>query len=380
MNPQRRNACRAPVPSSTADDLNESSAKPRSFVIATSWTDSPISHQFRALARELTRRGHQTCVVVDRQQHVDDGTDGVPMVRTWPSDRPTHLRDLRFLLQLLEETGADTVIGNFGSVNLMLIGGWLRRVPRRVAYYHTLRSQLSLDGATGGLESLKDLRKRGIYRFATAVVANSFDSANDIVRTYGVAEARVTVQHYAVPDVAPDDFAPERLGLVCPGRLDWSKGQDVLIRALPELPDAHVSFIGGGSERPKLEALAVSLGVADRCTFHGTVPHHEVYEAMARSLLTVVPSRAEAFGLVSVESLACGTPVVASATGGLRDIIRDGVDGVLVDPDDPHALAAAIRRCIELGDPLRRNARERFIECFELSGATTRCADWLEAL
>jgi glycosyltransferase involved in cell wall biosynthesis len=104
---------------------------------------------------------------------------------------------------------------------------------------------------------------------------------------------------------------------------------------------------------------------------------------MAESALTVVPSRSEAFGLVVIESMAVGTPAVASAVGGIPEIIRDGVDGFLVPPDDPAALADKIGLLLsnaELRHKMGLNARERFLSRFEQSRVVKEQADWLEQI
>ncbi|MFO7323659.1 MAG: glycosyltransferase family 4 protein, partial [Chloroflexota bacterium] len=128
---------------------------------------------------------------------------------------------------------------------------------------------------------------------------------------------------------------------------------------------------------------AQQLGVVDRCTFVGKVPHDEVLARMAASTVCVVPSRSEAFGLVNIEAMAVGTPVVTSRVGGIVEIVREGQDGFLVPPDDPQALAN--RLYLILSDPALRaqmgqNARQHFLDRFEQRANIVKQADWFEAL
>ncbi len=128
------------------------------------------------------------------------------------------------------------------------------------------------------------------------------------------------------------------LGIV--GRLSPEKGVDIGIRALEALPGWRLVVVGDGDERGALEALAAARGVGDRVRFEG-------WSATPWALnpgfdVLAVPSRAEAFGLVIVEAMFAGVPVVASAVGGIPEVIEDGVNGILVPPDDPAALAAAV--------------------------------------
>lgn len=130
--------------------------------------------------------------------------------------------------------------------------------------------------------------------------------------------------------------------LLAIGRLLPQKGFDVAIAAMRWLPELHLDIIGEGEERPRL--------VGDRVTLRGWLP--DVRPALAEADLFVMPSRWEGFGLVAVEAMAAGVPVVASEIPGLADVVGDAA--VLVPPEDPVALAAALRELA--GDPARRAA------------------------
>ena len=131
------------------------------------------------------------------------------------------------------------------------------------------------------------------------------------------------------------------------------------------------------------QTLADELGVGDICHFRGAIPHAEVLENMAAAAITIVPSKDEAFGYVNIESMAVGTPVIASRVGGIPEIIRDGEDGFLIPPDDSSALAARIKTLL-VDDRLRakmgQNARNHFLACFELSRSIEQHARYFEKL
>jgi glycosyltransferase involved in cell wall biosynthesis len=104
---------------------------------------------------------------------------------------------------------------------------------------------------------------------------------------------------------------------------------------------------------------------------------------MAAADVVVVPSRDEAFGIVNVESLAVGTPVVASRVGGISEIVRDGRDGFLVPPDDPAALADRLSTLLcdaNLRRTMAGSARRRFVDTYELETNIPRLAEWCEDL
>lgn len=150
------------------------------------------------------------------------------------------------------------------------------------------------------------------------------------------------------------------------------KGLDVLVRALgqllPEFPELHLSVAGGSFYRAyardaaEVRSLVQSLGLQDRVHFLGEVAPEGVATLMRKSALLVVPSRREAFSLVTAEALASGTPVVATRCGGPEEIITSDT-GEFADVDDPASLALAIRTALARsfdGLKLRRYAVERF--------------------
>lgn len=124
------------------------------------------------------------------------------------------------------------------------------------------------------------------------------------------------------------------------------KGQAVLVRALAELPDATLEIVGEGPEREPLERLAHELGVADRVELLGTRPREQVAELMRAADLFVLPSFYENLPVVLIEAQASGLPAVASAVGGVPELL-DGDAGALVEPGDPAQLAGAIRAVLD---------------------------------
>jgi glycosyltransferase involved in cell wall biosynthesis len=131
---------------------------------------------------------------------------------------------------------------------------------------------------------------------------------------------------------------------VCVRRLVPRNGVDVLVKAWRQagIADrARLVIAGDGPELATLTSLAAgTAGIR----FAGRVTHEELVRLFATAHATIVPTRSgEGFGLVAAESLACGTPVIASDQGGLAEVVRHGVDGMLVPAGDPRALSAALR-------------------------------------
>ncbi len=148
-------------------------------------------------------------------------------------------------------------------------------------------------------------------------------------------------------DAAPVPATEESRPLLFAGRLDHQKGVDVLLRALATLPGAPaLEVVGDGPDRAALESLAASLDLGGRVRFAGALPPARLRERMASAAALAVPSRYELFGRVVLEAMAVGAPVVASRVGGIPEVARDGREALLVPPDDPEALAAALARVL----------------------------------
>jgi N-acetyl-alpha-D-glucosaminyl L-malate synthase BshA len=149
--------------------------------------------------------------------------------------------------------------------------------------------------------------------------------------------------------------------------------------------DAALVLVGDGPERPQVQALAATLGLADRVLCLGPLPHFT--ELLACADVFLLPSETESFGLAALEALACGVPVVASAVGGLPDVVHHGETGLLVPAADPAALAAAVLCLLEneprrqaMGRAARADAVARFapepaVERYErlLAGESSHC-------
>jgi glycogen(starch) synthase len=148
------------------------------------------------------------------------------------------------------------------------------------------------------------------------------------------------------------------------GRLAAQKGVGTLVSAaaLLEDPRAQVLLVGDGPKRKRLKREAKRIGVADRLHFVGFVAHERLPAVLAHADVLVLPSIYEELGTVLLEAMQAALPIVASRTGGIPDVIEDGVNGMLVPPDEPEALAHAINRLLadrNLARRLSEGARER---------------------
>ena len=249
-----------------------------------------------------------------------------------------HLRAIRELRPDILQTN-----GNPWSCQYALSAGLVTRGVKTMAVYHAVhpaqrRSQLWLNRL-----NIKRLDAR---------VAVSRDGAKTVERMVGLRDGAVRVIHNGVPDV---HVQPEERPVSGPivgsvGRLSREKGYDLLLRALPELPDVTAILLSDGPDREHLARLADELGVASRVIMPGWVPDSRSW--LPTFDVFVQPSRMESFPLSILEAMLASRSVVASDVGGVSELVVDGETGLLVPPEDPEALARALGAL--LSDPARR--------------------------
>jgi D-inositol-3-phosphate glycosyltransferase len=212
---------------------------------------------------------------------------------------------------------------------------------------------------------------------ANALIANTDAEGASLVSLYDACPDTV---HVVSPGVDLYTFTPgesrsaardqigqpqDALVVSFVGRIQPHKGPEVLIRATSELVKhtpllRHkliVNIVGGASganteEVDRLKELTTWLAIDDVVRFSPPVPREDLPQWYRAADLVIVPSYSESFGLVALEAQACGTPVVATAVGGLRTAVADGISGVLVDGHDPKAWSSVISRLLQ--EPQRR--------------------------
>lgn len=145
------------------------------------------------------------------------------------------------------------------------------------------------------------------------------------------------------------------------GTLIPRKGQALLIAALPDLPDATLMLAGHGESEADYRALAEKLGVSDRVRFMGSIPHDDLPALFAAADVMALVSASEGLANVWVEALACGTPIVASDVGGIRELVKTPDAGRIVERN-PKAIAAAVRDL--LANPPSREAVAASVSAF----------------
>lgn len=248
------------------------------------------------------------------------------------------------------------------GVAAVLLGAWLGKP--------VLVTARGSDVNVAARERVAGACIRWAARRAAAVISVS-EALRIALMARGVAAGRITVVRNGV-DLAtfrPLDRAAVRAGLgvtgpllLCVGNLVPEKGYDLVLEALTRLPNARLIVIGDGPEEQRLQESAHALGLAGRVTWLAPVAQGELGRFYNAADVTVLASTREGMPNVLLESLACGTPVVATAVGGSTEIVASTEAGRLVPSRTAAALAAA---CQELLDsPPERTATRRYAERF----------------
>lgn len=260
--------------------------------------------------------------------------------------------------------------------------GWMVSERTGIPLIHTMHTtakvkNLNLADDEKPEPQIRAIGEEQVVKASTGLIANTDAEAASLVSLYDacpdnvfVVAPGVDLQRFS-PGIGKAaarvklNIAPDAIMLTFVGRIQPHKGPDVLLRAAAEMvthsPHLRarlaVVIMGGASgsgvnELEKLKVLAKFLKIEDVTHFVDPVSRQELPNWYRASDLVCVPSYSESFGLVALEAQACGTPVVATAVGGLRTAVSDGISGSLVDGHDPKAWSAVISRLI--AEPQRR--------------------------
>jgi len=348
-----------------------------------------LARHVHALSRELVGLGHRVFVLTRGAEGLpaESVQDGVWVRRVHPyfqdpKDFRLWVAHLNFALL---EAGVD-LMRTLGSDVIVHAHDWLTAFAARglknlfqaplVATIHATEHGRNGGIHDAGQQYINDVEWWLTYE-AWRVVVCSQSMRREVQDLFGLADEKVTVIPNGV-DLRdpPREGAPPRERFAAPdehllihvGRLVPEKGAAVLIRALPLLLDRYrvrLVISGVGPYREELVRLAADLGVSDRVLFAGWLPDEVIQHLYRMADVAVVPSLYEPFGIVALEAMAAGTPLVVSDVGGLGEIVTDGETGLKVPPGRPRALAEAIGMLLSHRRAARRMAaaaRQRVAE------------------
>ena len=329
----------------------------------------PASHAPQ-VASFLLERGHGVSVVTTAR--AQPGPQPYP-VRWVSRSLPKGIVHVRTALEIARRAAASDVVYTTGMFGRSAAGAALARRPYVIKLtadpaFERARRRGIVGGdveqfqADAGGPKIKVLRlARDAELRGAAHVFTPSAWLGELAVSWGVDAARVSVLANpapALPELAPRDelrasFGMTGLTLAFAGRLTAQKALGVALGALARVDGVALLIAGDGDERGPLEAKAAELGLGSRVRFLGPLPRERVVELFRAADASILSSSWENFPHTVVEALAAGTPVLATATGGVAEVVRDGENGLLVAPGDVEGLAEAIRRFF--GDAVLRD-------------------------
>jgi glycosyltransferase involved in cell wall biosynthesis len=356
----------------------------------------------RLQALELTRLGHEVHVLVPGKQpdtHEGDvqihfvSEDHFPLIdrfqpgfgRLWRIDRRARELVRRHALHLFEFPNWDGIGSRFGQK---------RPVPFVVRLNTSAQESQIIDAIPLSLALQKDIqREHQQASLADRLVTNSHAHAKNMAQELGIEEGRIQVVPIGI-EVFPEYDREDRAGktedeekeslIVYVGRMEKRKGTVDLLRAFPAvlnaIPDARLVMIGadrphcpGGRFHHQFLADEFPQSVRERVTFPGRLSDEEMDRWMQRAMVFVAPSLYESFGIIFLEAMRWGTPVIGTQAGGIPEIVTHEASGILTAPEDPDALAIALTRLLgdtELRQRLGRAGKSRAETCFPIQKMT----------
>jgi D-inositol-3-phosphate glycosyltransferase len=333
-----------------------------------------MSVYIRELARELGNQGHSidvyTRVHDPADPRIEDLSEGARLIHL-RAGKEAKIQKMAVYFSLPEFTfnlenfwkdyglKYDIVFSHYWIS--ALVGKYLRQkwqIPY-ITMYHTLGAVKNAIGIGEGEPVLRIVSERDTVRDCQRIIVATEKEKEDLVRHYGAIPDKVGVVPCGVNMglFQPVDKADARkkLGLsddkilLFVGRIDPLKGVDQLLKVMPYLNSfkgLRLIIIGGDEysrvEVEKLQTLSAELNIIDAVTFQGLIKQEQLPYFYSAANVCVVPSYYESFCLVPLESLACGTPVVATDVGDLKNIIRQGETGYVVADNAPVNLAQTI--------------------------------------
>jgi glycosyltransferase involved in cell wall biosynthesis len=292
---------------------------------------------------------------------------GKPLVISVASSGPgkqQRPQDATLMADTLQDTSflkipyTDITVGDVSYFSQTALGGSLilNAIKKSDAFYQLLSSR-----------SFPYMIKRGFRKDKLFLIPNGVDPD----------------KFSPAPELRPDPTQPER-SIICVARLQYPKGIDVLLHAWARMMRASAEWraqlkprlvlVGEGPLQAQLERIAAELGIQDSVEFLGL--RRDVITLLRQSWGFVMPSRWEGMPNALLEAMSVGLPCIATRVSGSEDIVQDGVNGLLVEPEQPEELAQALRRVIadtELAQHLAQQAHATVLRDYQLSRIIDKC-------
>tara|TARA_B100000900_G_scaffold413388_1_gene437256 strand:- start:674 stop:1759 length:1086 start_codon:yes stop_codon:yes gene_type:complete len=343
-----------------------------SILISISKFGTAIPDYFKYLGKEFNSNNFSVIFIFDGSLKKLPPNKKNIKYFTYPNQRPTKLKDFIFICKIIKQEKPVLCISNFGSTNIVTIASYVFKVPNRINYFHTSPQQLQIDSKRNAIfDWFLMQRKILILKINTHIITNSFMMSDLITKLFKIKRNRISILPYLIEKskINWEPLENREFSMCIVGRLSISKGHKDLLYAfnecIKENPKLKLLIVGDGPEKKSLQELTESLEQKDNVTFLGNIPNKDIGKIFSKCFASISASKSEAFGIVNIESLREGTPVICTNTEGSNDIIINGKNGFNVDLAKKNDLAKKVALVLKNWEKYSKSALETFEKKYE---------------
>tara|TARA_Y100001970_G_C14235133_1_gene861343 strand:+ start:264 stop:1292 length:1029 start_codon:yes stop_codon:yes gene_type:complete len=292
----------------------------------------------------------------------------------WPSPSPIYLRDALFFLRMILKYKPICIIASMRPTNIMILVSFLCNIKNRIIW---IRSGLPKKEKN----NLRTFLKKIIFQMSNGILSVSKNISLMYNVKYSIKDKRKLILHNLISDPLkgePYSLEQREKIILSVGRLVPEKGHSTLLNAYSTIINKyghHVKLVivGDGPYRSHLENQTKNLMITNTCKLLGSMPYEQLHEYYKKALVTIIPSEChESFGYAIIESMAFGTPVIASNIGGIPEVINHGQSGLLFASGNPDELAKSIDQILsdyDLWFKVNKNSRDAFLKTFNIESS-----------
>lgn len=346
----------------------------KTIIISTSKFGNPVTDYYKNLGDCFIKNGYRVVFIFDGLFNNYPKETEKLKYYTWPNKRPIKISDFIFFYKILKCEKPILCISNFGSTNVVSIVSFLFRVKNRINYIHTTSIALSTDSKRSFFkDKLLQYRKKWIYSLNTHLFTNSVGNKEDALIYYKIPKKKITVFPLLIEKskLKYKHFQERENCITIVGRLHPVKGHRELFylfkECIKERPNIKLKIVGDGFLKQDLITLAKDLNIIENLVFLGNIPNEKISEIFSSSLIGISSSIDEAYGLVNIESLREGTPIICTKTAGSKDILKVGFNGLFIKLDDKTSLSNSVNKILNNWNLYSENALNSFKEEYDIN-------------
>ena len=349
------------------------------IVIATSKFGNPVTNYYKELGHAFSKKGYKVIYVFDGS-NFETYSDEKFTFFSWPSKRPTKFKDFIFFIRLIKKHKPNICLSNFGSTNVVSLASYFCKVKNILNYVHTTTTQLKTDNQNKRFKTfvLKS-RKKIIYNLCTHFLTNSTGNKKDFAKNYSIEFDKISTLPLLIKNSNSEckSLNKRDFSICIVGRLHNSKGHKRLFEQFKPLsekyPNLILKVVGDGYLEDELKESALKLDMSNRVLFLGHVSNSQIGEVFSNSLMNISSSIDEAYGLVNIEALREGTPLLCTKTAGSKDIVKPYKNGLIYDRDTDLSFKNSFETIYKSWNSYSQHAIETFKNNYSLNAVDKHC-------